>query len=89
VDIVITFEINHDLPGTKMVSLPQIDDFPQYFRIGRSGTMNRPTRTIYEAFFSKLEISALPFVEGIPTDSIVLTGLGNVMGYLLEVPEDS
>lgn len=50
--------------------------------------MERSTGTVYQAYFSKLDISPLPFVEGIPTDSKVPTGFGHFMDYFLEVPED-
>jgi hypothetical protein len=36
-----------------------------------------------------LDVSPLPFIVGIPTDSKVPTGFGHIMGHFLEVPEDS
>ena len=45
-DIVITFEIDHDLPRSKMIDLPQIDDLPQYFDVRGPGAMERATGTI-------------------------------------------
>jgi hypothetical protein len=45
-DIVIAFEIDHDLPGSKMIGLPQIDDLRQYFGIRGPGTMEGTTGTI-------------------------------------------
>jgi hypothetical protein len=45
-DIVIAFEIDHNLPMSKMVDLPQIDDFCQYFGIRGPGTMEGTTGTI-------------------------------------------
>ena len=87
-DIVIAFKIDHDFPGPKMVTLPQIDDFSEYFRLRSPGTMDRSTRTVDETCFSKFDVSPLPFIEGIPTDSKVPTGFGYIMGHFLEVPEN-
>jgi hypothetical protein len=46
VDIVVAFEIDHDFPGSKMVVLPQIDDFRQYAGIRCPGDMERATGTV-------------------------------------------
>jgi hypothetical protein len=45
-DIMIAFEIDHDLPRSKMVVLPQVDDFRKYVSIRCPGTMERPTRSV-------------------------------------------
>ena len=42
-DIVIAFEIDHDFPGSKMIGLPQIDDFREYFGIRGPGTKAPPS----------------------------------------------
>jgi hypothetical protein len=50
--------------------------------------MERSTGSVYEPFFSELDITPLPFVKGIPTDPAVPAGFGYIMGNLLDVPNN-
>jgi hypothetical protein len=45
-DIMVAFQINHDLPGPKMITLSQVDDLSENFRLSCPGAANRPARAV-------------------------------------------
>jgi hypothetical protein len=89
VDIMIALEIDHDLPGAKVVGLPQIDDFGQYLRTGSPWAVDRSPRAIQKAGLSASGILFLPLVEGASADTKISAGFRDVMGYFLIMPENS
>jgi hypothetical protein len=73
-NIVITFKINHDFPGPKMICLPQINDFGENLGLSSPGAMDRPAGTVKEPFLPVFLISFQPSIVGGPADPKVSKG---------------
>jgi len=88
-DIMVTLEIDHDLPGSKMVCLPEIDYFGYDIRLGYSRAVLRSPGTVKEPFLPVFLISFQPPIVGGPADPKVSTGFRDIMGHFLEVTDDA
>lgn len=87
--IVIAFKINHDLPWSKMIGLPRINNLADDLGSRCPGATDRSTRTVQETLLSELKISPPPSIKSASTDPKVSTCLRSIMTQLLIMTHDT
>ena len=87
-DVVVALEIHLDLLRSEVIAGAQVDDLCDDLAGGRPGADMRPLRAISKPVEPQLLVAPQPAVVGLPADAVVATGVGNVPGHLLGVPDD-
>ena len=88
-NIVITFKINLDFPGPKMICLPQINDFGKNLVLSGPWAIDRPAGTVKEPFLLVFLISFKPPIVGGPADPKASKGFRDVRSHFLEMADNA